>query len=124
MILGIDDTKDNSKFLEGEENESQKGQLCFSDFQVVSPGPPRLCFPPNPSHGKWYSLCHVFLWYQATVICSVILRGDLECQWINFSQGLLKGTLYANREGHGYYSKDPSHPQHSLLYPVYLSFNP
>lgn len=32
MILGIDNTTDNSKFLEREENESQKGQVCFSDF--------------------------------------------------------------------------------------------
>lgn len=54
MIQGIDDTTDNPNILEREENESQKGQVCFSDSYIRSPGPPFLCFPLDPSHGKSY----------------------------------------------------------------------
>lgn len=109
MVQEIDDTIDSSFFLERDKNESQKGQVCFSDFHTSSPGPPFLCFLPNPRHGKWYSSCHVFLSHHITVVCSMISRGDFEHRSVHVSQAWLEGTLYANRKGHGYYSKDPSH---------------
>lgn len=113
----------SSVFLERDENESQKGQVCFSDFHTWSPGPPFLCFPPNPSHGEWYSSCHLFLSHHTTVVCSVFQEGIWNVRVFTSARQCWKAHyMQIGKDMVIILRTIP--PISTLLYPVYWAFNP